>query len=315
MATVTSPDTAERDSSAEQPPRRRRRPVTAVSRGVWPLVVPAVVVSAILVIAPVAYTIWLSVSAGTPGGANAGFVGLENFARTLQEPLFWNSLRVTLFLFVTCLIIETILGLALGYLLSIDVRGRRVFQGVMLIPAITAQVAVALVWLLLYDPSLGAINQFLGQIGIEPLAWLGDPQVAPWAIVMVDVWQWTPFMALIISAGIRSLPTDPFEAASIDGASGWKKVRHVGLPLLLPVLTVAMLLRSVDLIRFFDTVFVMTQGGPVHATDTLNVHAYRAAFIQQDVSYAATLQLTLMAFVILVAALFTWLRSRSPNER
>jgi len=307
----------EAPSAPPDPSRHRRRAgrgPDALGRGVWPFITPATVVTAVLVILPVLYTVWLSLSDRRPDGSNAGFVGLENFTRMAQDPEFWNSLRVTLFLFVVCLVAETILGLALGYLLSLDVRGRRVFQGVMLIPAITAQVAVALVWLLIYDPSLGAANQILEAIGIDPVVWLGDPAIAPWAIALVDIWQWTPFMALIIAAGIRSLPTDPFEAASIDGASAWARARHIGLPLLMPVLTVAMLLRSVDLVRFFDTVFVMTQGGPINSTNTLNVYGYRAAFIDQEPSFAATLQLTLMLLVIVIAGLLTWLRGRTSVE-
>jgi multiple sugar transport system permease protein len=232
----------------------------------------------------------------------------------LDDPLFWNSVRVTLFLFVVCLVVETLLGLALGYLLSIDVPGRRIFQGLMLIPAITASVAVALVWLLIYDPSLGAANQILDAVGIDPVVWLGDPNIAPWSIAIVDIWQWTPFMALIIAAGIRSLPSDPFEAASIDGASNWRKARHVGLPLLMPVISVAVLLRTVDLIRFFDTVYVMTQGGPLNSTNTLNVYGYRTAFIDQQASYAAVLQLTLLLLVVVIAGLFTWWRRRQTIE-
>jgi multiple sugar transport system permease protein len=248
-------------------------------------------------------------------GTNAGFVGLDNFARMAQSPEFWNSVRVTLVLFVVCLVVETVLGIALGYLMSIDVPGRKIFQGLMLIPAITASVAVALVWMLIYDPTLGAANQILTAVGLDPVVWLGDPDIALWSIALVDIWQWTPFMALIIAAGIRSLPTEPFEAASIDGASGWRKALHVGLPLLTPVISVAMLLRTVDLVRFFDTVYIMTQGGPVNSTNTLNVYGYRAAFIDQQTSYAAALQLSLLLLVVVMAGAFTlWRRRRSIDH-
>jgi len=285
-----------------------------VARGVWPLLVPAAIATVALVIVPVLYTVWLALSDRQPDGSNSGFVGLANFGRMLDQPEFWNSVRVTLVLFVVCLVAETLLGLVLGYLLSIDVPGRRLFQGLMLIPAITASVAVALVWLLIYDPSLGAANQLLGAVGIDPVVWLGDPDTAIWSIAIVDIWQWTPFMALIIAAGIRSLPGEPFEAASIDGATGWQKARLVGLPLLVPVISVAVLLRTVDLVRFFDTVYVMTQGGPVNATNTLNVYGYRTAFIDQDASYAAALQLSLLALVVVIAGFFTWWRGRSTVE-
>lgn len=290
--------------------RRRRASQVPVARGVFPLVVPALLVTALLVVVPLLYTVWLSLSDRRPDGTNGGFVGADNYAQMLDSPVFWNSLRVTLMLFVVCLVVETLLGIALGYLLSIDVPGRRIFQALMLIPAITASVAVALVWLLIYDPSLGAANQVLEAAGLSPVVWLGDPSIAPWAIAIVDIWQWTPFMALIISAGIRSLPAEPFEAAGIDGAGGYAKARYVGLPLLMPVISVAVLLRTVDLVRFFDTVYVMTQGGPIDATNTLNVYGYRTAFIDQQASYAATLQLALLLLVVLLAGFFTWWRRR-----
>ncbi|WP_345612645.1 carbohydrate ABC transporter permease [Pseudonocardia adelaidensis] len=315
MTTVTTREAAAPAAPppAPSPPRSRRGgEVTPVARGVWPLMVPALVVTVTLVVLPVLYTVWLSVSDLRRDGTNAGFVGLDNFARMAQSPEFWNSVRVTLVLFVGCLLVETVLGIALGYLMSIDVPGRKLFQGLMLIPAITASVAVALVWMLIYDPTLGAANQLLTAVGLDPVVWLGDPDIALWSIALVDVWQWTPFMALIIAAGIRSLPAEPFEAASIDGASGWRKALHVGLPLLTPVISVAMLLRTVDLVRFFDTVYIMTQGGPVNSTNTLNVYGYRAAFIDQQTSYAAALQLSLLLLVVVIAGAFTlWRRRRS----
>lgn len=295
------------------PTGRRRRTVDPVARGTLPLVMPAIIATTGLVLIPIAYTIWLALSDLQPDGTNNGFLGLADVQQMLGDPTFWASVKVTMFLFVTCLVIETVLGLALGYLLSLDVPGRRFFQGALLVPAITASVAVGLLWLLLYDPTLGVVNQLLGAVGIDPVTWLGDPAIAPWAIVAVDVWQWTPFMALIISAGIRNLPTDPFKAAEIDGARGWRLVWFVGLPLLRPVLIVAMLLRTVDLVRFFDTVYVMTQGGPVDATNTLNVYGYRQGFTEGNASYAATLQLTLLVLVLVIAAGFAWLRGRTSD--
>lgn len=292
---------------------RGRKSVDPVARGTFPFLIPALVVTLLLVVLPVVYTVWLSFTDQDIAGNNRGFAGFANFAAMFQNPEFWNSLRVTLFLFAVCLIIETVLGLALGYLLSRDVPGRALFQGMLLIPAITASVAVALVWLLIFDPTLGAANQILSALGLDPVVWLGSRTMAPWSIAIVDIWQWTPFMALIISAGIRSLPTDPFEAAAIDGAGPVKQALYVGLPLLRPVLLVAMLLRTVDLVRFFDTVYIMTQGGPVNATNTLNVYGYRAAFIDQDPSYAAALQLSLLVLVILIAAIFTIVRKRVSN--
>ena len=316
---TTSPSDVSRSAKPERGAptpaqrQRRRRRGDPTARGIMPFVLPALLATGALVLVPIVYTLWLSISDRRPDGTNAGLLGFGNYREMLATPEFWNSLRVTIFLFVVCLVVETLLGLVLGYVMSLDVPGRRIFQGMMLIPAITASVAVGLLWLLIMDPTLGAANQILGAVGIDPVVWLGDPDIAPWSIALVDIWQWTPFMALIISAGIRALPEEPFEAAAIDGASGWRTAWHIGLPLLRPVLTVAILLRTVDLVRFFDTVYIMTQGGPVNATNTLNVYGYRAAFIDQAPSYAAALQITLLVLVIGIAGLFTWLRSREAK--
>lgn len=288
---------------------RRSSPVQPSAKGIWPLTLPALIVTAALILVPI---IWSAVLSVTVRGVEG--ISFDNFARMGDDPLFWKSIQVTLFLFVFCLIVQMVLGVGLGYLLSVDVPGRRILQGAILIPAITASVAVGLLWLLIYDPNIGTANQILGAIGLDPIVWLGDPNIAPWALVIVDTWQWTPFVALIVAAGIRSLPTDVFEAAAIDGASGWKKARFIGLPLLAPILTVAALLRTVDLMRFFDLSYIMTQGGPVNSTSTLNLYGYRQAFIYQDAGYAATLQLTLFAIVILVAAVFTVVRRRFTIE-
>ncbi|WP_166979258.1 carbohydrate ABC transporter permease [Paramicrobacterium fandaimingii] len=301
------------EGNKRSPAARGRKSFDPVSHGTFPFIIPALIVTVGLVLIPVLYTVWLSVTDQDIAGNNSGFVGFDNFIEMFQNSEFWYSLFVTLQLFIVCLVVETVLGLALGYLLSRDVPGRAIFQGLLLIPAITASVAVALVWMLIYDPTLGAANQILQAIGLDPVVWLGSREMAPWSIAIVDIWQWTPFMALIISAGIRSLPSEPFEAASIDGAGPIKKAFFVGLPLLRSVLIVAMLLRTVDLIRFFDTIYIMTQGGPVNATNTLNVYGYRAAFIDQEPSYAAALQLSLFVLVILVAAIFTYVRKRSTD--
>ncbi|HVX47005.1 MAG TPA: sugar ABC transporter permease [Mycobacteriales bacterium] len=276
-----------------------------------PLLAPAVIVTAALIVFPIGYAIALSVSNWSPSGSLGGFAGLSHYTHMLaHDPLFWKSLRITMLLFIACLVVQTVLGLLLGYLLSIDVPGRSVFQALVLIPSIVASVAVGLLWELIYDPTLGIANWLLGAVGLGQPAWLGDPHVVLWAFIILDTWQWAPFMALIMAAGIRSLPAEPLEAARVDGAGGWQTAWRVGLPLLRPVIMVAVLLRSVDLIRFFDTIYVMTQGGPVDSSTTLNIYGYETGFINLDMSYAATLQIALMVIVIAIAGLITWMRRR-----
>lgn len=302
MTTATMPEAGRAAASARD--RRATRLLLA----------PAMVLATLLVAGPFIYTIALALTQGAgPEGIGAGSIGLANFTTMFRDPLFWQSLRITLFLFVVCLAIETTLGLAIALLLRHQVPGRRWLQALVLVPSITASVAVAMMWLLLMQPDLGLVNNFLESIGLPGPVWLGDPSVAAWAIVVVDVWQWTPFMTLILVAGLRGLPEEPIEASLVDGASAWQRLRLVILPMLRPVLMVAVLLRSIDLLRFFDTIYVLTQGGPLNATLTLNVYGYRQGFRFFDLGYAAALQLGLLVLVAILAVIISRAQKRSTD--
>lgn len=274
------------------------------------LALPAIVVSLALVAFPFVAAFLLSLS-DTSGGQTVGsFSGADNYLRMAGDPIFWKSLAVTAEIFIVGLAVQTALGLPLGYLMSLDVPGQKIMQALLLIPTITAPVAVGLLWLLIYDPTLGLANYILSSLGGPRVAWLGNPHTVVWSVIAVDTWQWVPFMGLIISAGIRAMPSEPLEAASVDGAGWINKARHVGLPLLVPVLTVAVLIRSVDLIRFFPLVYVLTQGGPVNSSTTLNLYGYKQGFLFQDFGYASALQIVLIVCVFAVAAVTIRLRSR-----
>jgi multiple sugar transport system permease protein len=294
---------------------RRNRNKWRRNKGALSLLAPAVVITGALIIFPIAYAIVLSLTNWQPSGTLGKFAGLSHYAHMLaHDPLFWQSLQITLILYICCLAAQTVLGLALGYLLSIDVPGRSIFQALILVPAIIASVAVGLMWLLIYDPTIGIADWITNGLGLGHPAWLGDPHTVVWAFVLLDTWEWTPFMALIFAAGIRSLPREPLEAARTDGAGPWQTAWRVGLPLLRPIIVVAVLLRSVDLIRFFDTIYVMTQGGPVDSSTTLNIYGYRVGFTDLNMSYAATLQIALLVLVVVIAGGITWLRKRSQFE-
>jgi len=275
---------------------------------------PALLLAALLIVFPVAYAVYLSVSDWSPTGVKDTFVGLSNFERLLQDGLFWNALRVTLTLYFVSLIVETVLGTYLAFLLNREVPGNKIFRALILIPSITAPVAISMMWLLLYDPTLGMANYLLRLAGFTGLEWLGDPGLVVYSLAIVDIWEWTPFMGLIILAGLKDLPADPLEAADIDGATPLQKLWHVYLPLLRPIILVAILLRSVDLLRFFDTIYVMTQGGPVNASTTLNIFAYRQGFQYFDLSYASTAMLALLVVVAIIASCIMILRRRFSYE-
>lgn len=303
-STVASP------ASARQRAGRRAGHTAWTSRA---FLAPAVTIASLLMAGPFLYTILLAFNddAGVRGAEGAW--SLSNLTTMLSDPLAWKALRITAFLFIACLVLETVLGLAIAVLLNKPVPGRRALEALVLVPSITASVAVAMMWLLLMQPDLGLLNTMLESMGIQGPTWLGDPSSAPWAIVIVDVWQWTPFMALIMTAGLRGLPEEPLEAALVDGATGWQRFRRVVLPMMRPVILVAVLLRSIDLLRFFDTIYVLTQGGPLNATLTLNIYGYRQGFGFLDLGYAAMLQLALLGLVAGMAVFLARMQKRATD--
>ncbi|AYY11709.1 sugar ABC transporter permease [Actinobacteria bacterium YIM 96077] len=271
---------------------------------------PAGIALLALILFPVVYAIVLSTVEWTPAQGFGEFTGFSNLQRMVEDAQFWDSLRITLTLYVSLLVCQTCIGLYLGQLLDRQIRARQFVQAFLLLPSMIAPVAISLLWLLLYNPQFGLANYLLNLVGLSGLPWLGDPSTVLMSIAIVDIWQWSPFMGLLMFAGMRALPKEPFEAAIMDGASPRQTFFRVTLPLLKPIIFVAILIRSVDLLRFFDTIYVLTQGGPLDASLTLNIYAYRRGFQYFDMSYAATLMLTLLLLVIVIAGLITFLRRR-----
>lgn len=274
------------------------------------LVGPGLVVAVALVLLPVAFAVVMSLYSWEPSGDLGAFVGIDNFVKMVHDEVFWSSFRVTAQIFLVGLVVQTALGVIIGYLVSLEPPGHRIFGSLILLPAIIAPVAAGLIWLLIYDPTLGLANHLLGFVGLGPVNWLGDPDVVVWSILLADTWQWTPLIAVIVAASIRALPKEPFEAAAMDGAPWWRIAWHVGLPLLRPAIAVTMVIRSVDLIRYFDLVYVMTRGGPVNSSTTLNVYAYQQGFLEFEMSYSSALQLAIIVVVACAAAALTALRRR-----
>ena len=173
--------------------------------------------------------------------------------------------------------IELILGFGIALLVdTFSDRTKGILVGVLMLPMVVTPVIVGLVWKLMLNSEHGVINWVLSFLGLRP-AWLG-PQLSLTSIMIVEIWQWTPFVALILIAGLASLPTEPHEAAAIDGATGWQSLVYITLPLLMPVIMLAVLLRLIDALKIFDIIFIMTGGGPGSATETLAIHSYRLGF-------------------------------------
>jgi multiple sugar transport system permease protein len=267
---------------------------------------------ALLLIAPaVAVLITLSVyplfslirSAFQSGGQDAEWT-LANFARLATDGFFRSALLHTLIYAVGALTLEFGLGLALALLVDRPLRGRNVFRTLILVPMMLPPVVVGVIWRLMLNPDFGAVNGVLRSAGAdtEALTWTASPVLAMMSVIAVDVWQWTPFVFLVLLAGLQSIPQEPYEAAKIDGANWWQMFRDVTLPLLRPAMLVALLLRTMDLLRVFDQIFILTEGGPGFATETISLYIYRSAFRFFDPGYAAAMSIVLLVITNVISA-------------
>ncbi|PYU95649.1 MAG: sugar ABC transporter permease [Acidobacteria bacterium] len=272
---------------------------------------PSVVMLLALTVYPLIFVLHVSFHRLTPAGDV--FVGLRNYARILQDGFFCRAVAQTLIFAGTALILEFLLGLALALLLDSEIRGRAFWRALFLLPMILPPVVAGVTWRLIYNPNFGVLNGILRLFGLDTRrwTWLADPSLALPAVILVDVWEWTPFVFLILLAGLQAIPQEPYEAARIDGANAWQTFFHITLPLLIPAILVALLLRTMDLLRIFDQIFILTQGGPGFATETVSLYIYKTAFRFYDFGYAAVLSIVLLAVTMVLCRLY--LRFLKPN--
>jgi multiple sugar transport system permease protein len=243
---------------------------------------------------PLIYAVRVSLQAGTGAGVRWS---PDNFSRLFSDAFFQSALLHTLVYALLALTCELLLGLGLALLLNHEMRARSLFRAALLVPMMLPPVVVGVVWRLALNPNFGAVNGTLKSFGLntESLTWTASPRLAFLSVVAVDVWQWTPFVFLILLAGLQAIPQEPYEAARMDGSSAWQTFRFITLPLLKPAILIVLLLRTMDLLRVFDQIFILTEGGPGFATETVSLYIYRAAFRFGNFGYAAA-----MSFVLLL---------------
>ena len=267
------------------------------------LVAPALAVLLALSIYPLLYSITVSLQQETASGI---VWTLGHFKRLATDNFFRTAMVHTVVYAVAALTCEFLLGLGLALLLNQQIRGRGVFRASLLVPMMLPTVVVGVVWRLMLNPNFGAINGTLKQFGVdtESLTWTASPRLAFLAVIAVDVWQWTPFVFLVLLAGLQAIPQEPYEAALIDGSSRWQTFRHVTLPLLKPAILIVLLLRTMDLLRVFDQIFILTEGGPGFATEMISLYIYRTAFRFSDFGYAAAMSFVLLAVTNVVSVTY-----------
>ncbi|HSD43171.1 MAG TPA: sugar ABC transporter permease [Burkholderiales bacterium] len=254
------------------------------------LVGPAACLLAVVTAVPMVHVVWLSLQERTPFRPPA-FAGLENYLRLAADERFWNALWNTVYFAVVSVALELVLGLAVALAVARAGRMRSLVYGAILVPWAVPTVVSARMWEWMYNPEIGVLNHLLG----ARINWLGDPVLALHAAIAMDVWKSTPFVALLLLAGLQGIPRDLYRAAAIDGAGAWIAFRRITLPLLAPVILVATVFRTIDALRVFDAVYVLTGGGPANGTETLSIYAYKVLFQTLDFGYGSTLAVAVLA--------------------
>ncbi len=278
------------------------------ARYLFPL--PAILAILVLIVAPVLANFALSLYDYFVGGSPR-FVGIDNYERAFTDSRVWNGIRNTFYFTFTAVPLQLVLGVAIAVLFNRDFPGKGLARTVILLPMVATPVAIALIWALMFNPSLGVLNYFLESLGLERSLWVAQSNLAIPSLVLVDTWQWSPMIALILLAAMQSVPAELYEAARIDGASGWQSFWRITIPSIRSAIVVALILRAVDALKTFDIIYVITEGGPGIASETLNVLAFKTGFNFFHAGYAATLLIFLMFTVLGIAVLLNAIRRRA----
>ncbi|MDY0095651.1 MAG: sugar ABC transporter permease [Candidatus Vecturithrix sp.] len=272
---------------------------------------PAVIFIIIMMVFPVIYTIILSFSNwNLTTGSGFAWAGLRSYSRIFGEPRFLDAVKRTFAFTGLAVVFETVLGVALALILHRTFVGKGFVKLLLLLPLVATPVAVGIVWNLFYDPNIGLANFVLTRFGIPAIEWVYAASTVLPSLVLVDIWQWTPMITLLVLAGLASLPTEPYESARVDGASEWQVLWHITLPMLMPAILTAMILRSIDALKTFDIIYAMSGGGPGYSSETLNIMAFKYSFeyfrMGQSAVILVVLFMVVLGFSIGILKLRTW---------
>ena len=264
------------------------------------LLLPSLAFLALLSLLPLAYVGWLSLRRHMPVFDVSRFVGLDNYAYLLRDPRYLGALGNTVYVTVVSVTLELALGLAIALVLDRRFPARGAARAVTLLPWLLPTVVAAWAWEWILNPGFGILNHLLG----VDASWLGDPDLAIHAVILAEVWKTTPFAAILLLAGLQTVPPELVRAARVDGAGAWRTFRSVTLPLLRPTILVVVLFRALDAFRVFDTVFVLTGGGPANTTETVSVYAYELYF--QTLQFGTASAVSMSAFLLMGAFSLLW---------
>lgn len=263
------------------------------------------VVLFVIGIYPIGYCFYLAFHSWRLGSpVPPKFYGLNNFVEIGRDPIFWRSLLNVFYLLGAAVGVETILGLGVALLLAKEETFERIVRSAILIPMVLAPIIVGVVARFFFNPDYGMVNYLLNLIGLKGARWFTSPHQALFTLVLVDVWQWTPFAVIVFVAVLHAFPREQYEAALVDGASTWKIFKYLTLPFLKPAFLIVIVFRSMDVFKLFDVIYVTTEGGPANATLTLPFYTYYTSFKFFKMGYGTALAVVLFGIVIALSNLY-----------
>lgn len=296
-------------------PARQRigaRLADAASR--WVFMAPAAVILGAMLAYPIFYTVQISFARFDLMTFSAvEWIGWENYAEVLDDYRFWSSMKVTLVYLVFALPLQIALGFGIAFLINAKWKGRGMVRALFLIPMVVAPVVAGGIWRMILDPLWGIVNWGLGLIGLGPMDWFGDANLAMASIIIIDTWRWTPFVVLIATAALLALPRDIFEAAEIDGANWWSMLWTITLPLLVPIIAATFVVRWLGAVKMFDIALAATYGGPGGATNVINLFIYEEAFRSLRFAESAAMAVIVLVLTMVLTGIF--LRSTRKLEQ
>jgi multiple sugar transport system permease protein len=296
--------------SAAAPPAPRPGVVARRRRTYYRFIVPALTVIGAVIIFPWLFTLWMSAFDWTIG-SDAHFVGLDNYTALVRNQRFLEAVVRTFYFTVLAVVAPLVLGTIAALIFHRQFPFRGMLRGIFVMPMMATPVAVALVWTMMFHPQQGVLNYLLSLFGLPPSLWVYSQSLVIPSLVLVEVWHWTPLVMLIVLGGLAALPTEPYESARMDGASEWQLFRFITLPLVMPFLLVAAVIRTIDALKTFDTIYVITNGGPGTASETINLYLYLQAFAFYNVGNASAVVVIFFVIVMALAVLLLRVRERT----
>lgn len=283
----------------------------------WFLTIPALIILALVFAYPILRAFWQSIFTINLGNQlQPEFAGIGNFARMAQDGRFWRTMLNTTVFTVASVVSELVLGMAIALVLNQAFRGRGIVRTISILPWALPTALIALAWTWIFNDQFGVVNDLLRRFGLiqTGINWLGEPALAMTSVIIADVWKTTPFISILLLAGLQSIPDDLYEAQAIDGASPWQSFRQVTLPLLMPQIVIALLFRLAQAFGIFDLISVMTGGGPGGATETVSLYIYAVVMRYLDFGYGSALVVVTFLLLVLAIAIASFFLSRSRKR-